>query len=352
MGVGRHQGLYGRFGRLAAAGAALAVGAGLAAPAEAKSAPVRVGPIAAIVAADYADNNAANATLSYAKQADHEEGTALALDDASFRADKLAGYATADGARYYPFTGRAVATSVPAQSAYPVRFAAYLAQSSPPGTPGADAVCAGSGDAAVFQKDGPSSPWRITFEPYAPRIAALPALAQSHGHGLFATGGHLATPLADLAAQAVAALAHRSATGGGDALAPASLFTSGACGHLDLWDPHQFAGVRNGLTFTSHTSAVSPSDLVAFATADGGALAFVTLREQYTERPQAAGDYVQWSHGSYVGWDLLAAGRYSEVTFVVDQQLAIYDPPASSGQAAHVVAGYNGVVSVTAARAA
>ena len=134
-------------------------------------------------------------------------------------------------------------------------------------------------------------------------------------------------------------------------MVPGGDFVTNACGHFALWDPRPWSGSRNGLTFTPQLSVASPADLVAFATAGGGALAALTIREHYTERPSVAGDYVIWSHGTYTPWDLLPVGHYASVSVVVDQEVAVYDPPAGSGPA-HVVGAYQGVVSVTGTPAA
>lgn len=315
-------------------------------PAVAKSPSLHVGSVTSIVTHDYALNNEANATLSYALQARHEGGSALAIDDADFRIAKIVGDRTLDGAHYYPFFGRVASNSVPRQGAYPLHFAAEVVQSSAPGIPKADALCAGSGDLIVETKDAAASPWRVTLEPYVPSIAALPRFSSEHGHGRFGASKGLATPLGSLATAVVASLAHRAATGAGDAMVPGGDFVTSACGHLLLWDPRPWAGSRNGLTLSPQLSVASPADLVAFATAGGGALAALTIRERYTERPSVAGDYVIWSHGTYTPWDLLPVGHYASVSVVVDQEVAVYDPPAGSGPA-HVVGAYQGVVSVT-----
>ncbi len=316
-------------------------------PAVAKSPALHVGSVSAIVTHDFALNNEANATLSYVVQGRDEGGSALAIDDSVFRFHKIAGDRTLEGARYYPFFGRVVSSSVPAQSSYPVRFAAEVVESSAPGTPRADVGCAGSGVLDVVTKVAASGPWRVTLEPYVPSIAALPRFTSAHGHGRFATSQRLAMPLASLASAVVASLEHRAATGAGTTLVPGGDFVTNACGHFEMWDPHLWSGSHSGLTSTSQLSAATPADEVAFATVGGGALAAFTVTERYTERPAVAGDYVIWSHGTYTAWDLLPVGHYASVTVVVDQEVAVLDPAVRSGQAAHVVGAYGGVVSVT-----
>ncbi len=340
----------GRFARFAVIAAALALAGGVlvaGSPAEAKLAPIHVGSVSTIVARADALNNEANATLNYAEQAAHEAGTALVIDDAAFRVAKLAGERTLEGAHYVPFKDRLVSSSVPAQYAYPVRIAAYGVETLASGAPDPQKGCAGSGDYYVFSRASAASPWRATLEPFVARISALPAFASHHGHGDFAGSSGLSIPVSAMGSALVRALEGRAATGAGNALVPAIDYAnSNSCAHPVFWDPRLFTGARNGLAFTSRIGAVTPSDAVGFATVGGGALVALTIREQYTERPQVSGDYVQWNHGSFTPWDLLAVGHYSSVTVVVDQQVLVLDPPAAGGPA-HVVGAYDGVVSVT-----
>ncbi len=341
----------GRLSRIGAVAAALALAGGVLVagpPAEAKLAPKHVGSVAAILARNDALNNEANARLNYAEQAAHEAGTALVLDDAAFRVAKLAGDRTLDGAHYVPFSERLISAAVPAQSSYPVRIAAETSTVLSSGAPSQPKGCAQTGALDVLARDSATSPWRVTLEPYVPRLSVLPAFARHHDHGSFAPSHGLSMPAAAVGAAVASAFRGRAATGAGDTLVPALDYTNTrTCAHPVVWDPRPWTGTRNGLALSSRFGVVTPTDAVGFATVGGGALVALTIREQYSERPQVAGDYVQWGHGSFTPWDLLAVGHYATVTIVVDQQVLVLDPSAASGQPARLVGSYNGVVSVT-----
>lgn len=301
-----------------------------------------------IIAGDYAINNADNANLSYALQATHEEGSALVMDDAGFRAAKLSGYKTLEGPRYYPFYGTVTESSVPVQSAYPERFISVMKQSSPPGTPSADRVCPESGDILEMEKNSGSSPWRVSLEPYLARLSSVPTLlGSSSGEGKFASGHSYALNLSTLPHTMVIALNARASTGSGGYLLPASVFSYGHCGDLGLEDPHREVGIYHGLVQSFSASTITPSDVTAYATKDGGALAVFTVREQVSERPAIAGQYVIWSHGATSWWSLLPAGHYSTISWTIDQELAVYVPTTKSSAKARIVGGYNEVISVT-----
>lgn len=300
-----------------------------------------------IIAGDYVTNNADNANLSYAQQATHEEGSALAIDDATFRAVKLSGYKTLDGPRYFPFYGSVTESSAPAQTTYPERFIAIVKQWSPPGTPSAYRVCPGSGDILVEQKDSGSSPWRASLEPYIAKLSSAPTLlTTSSGNGSFAAGSYTLN-LSTLPHTVVVALNSRARTGNGGYLLPGSVFSYGHCGDLGMADPRREAGMYHGLVQSFSASTIAPSDLTAYQTTDGGALAVFTVRERVVERAAAAGEFVIWNHGSTAWWSLLPAGHYSRVSWTIDQELAVFVPSATSTARARIVGAYYGVTSVT-----
>ena len=304
--------------------------------------------VKSIIAHDYALNNASNTNLSYALQASHEAGSALVMDDATFRAAKLSGYKTLEGVRYYPFYGTVTASSVPAQTSYPATFVAIMKQKSAPGTPSAYRSCSEGGGILVEQKDSSSSPWRAILEPSVAQSSSIPAFSKSSsGHGLLASGGSYALKIASLPTTMVAALSARARTDAGGALLPASDFAYGHCGTLGLADPHRDVGVQRGLELSFRASTITPSDVTAYQTKGGGALAVFTLREEVSEKPVAANQYIIWGHGATPWWSLLPIGHYASVSWTTDQELAVYVPSATSTAKARVVGGYAEVVAVT-----
>lgn len=301
-----------------------------------------------IIADDYAVNNTDNTNLSYALQATHEEGSALVMDDAAFRALKRSGDKTLEGSRYYPFYGTVTESSVPAQTSYPKRFVAIMKQTSSPGTPSADRECPGGAGILVEEKNSSSSPWRVSLEPYAARLSSVPALlTSSSGHGHFASGGSYALKISTLPHTVVVALNARARTGDGGSLLPASVFAYGHCGTLGLEDPHREVGIYHGLALSFSASTITPSDVTAYQTKDGGALALFTVREEVSEKPAAANEYDIWSHGATSWWSLLPAGHYATVSWTMDQELAVYVPSATSSAKARIVGSNVGVVAVT-----
>jgi hypothetical protein len=304
--------------------------------------------VESIIAHDYALNNASNTNLSYALQATHEGGSALVMDDATFRAAKLSGYKTVEGARYYPFYGTVTASSVPAQTSYPATFVAIMKQKSAPGTPSAYRSCSEGGGILVEQKDSASSLWRAVLEPSVARLSSIPAFSKSSsGNGLFANGGSYALKISSLPTTMVAALSARARTDVGGALLPASDFAYGHCGTLGLADPHRDVGVQRGLELTFRASTIAPSDVTAYQTKGGGALALFTVSEEVSEKPAVASEYIIWSHGATPWWSLLPTGHYATVSWTTDQELAVYVPSATSTAKARVVGGYAVVVAVT-----
>jgi hypothetical protein len=308
---------------------------------------LRPGRVAGIVKHDFQVNNVDNANLSYALQTSHEQGSALAMDDAMFRADKLSGLATIDGPRYYPFFGTVISSAVPKQTSYPAQFAVVTSVHSSPGTPKANQICSGSGDALAFQRNSSSSPWRVSIEPYLPLLRDVPKFkTTSKGYVAPLASKALKTSVAGLPALYVDALNAQAPTGRAGPLLPAGDFAYGKCHDLGLIDPHQNSVIVRGLQFSFHASTLNPSDLIAFATRGGGALAMFTLQERISEAPTVANRYVIWSHGKTPWWSLLPAGDYSRVSWTVDQELAVAVPSKGSRVSPRVVGAYSEVLSV------
>ncbi|MGH3732157.1 MAG: hypothetical protein ACRDVC_02070 [Acidimicrobiales bacterium] len=331
----------------------LMLGAGLCAtailavagPVSARTKHLSIGSVSAIVSSDYRLNNAANADLSYAVQAEHEGGSALTMDDETFRAAKIAGDPTLDGATYSAFEGTVASSSAPPQSTYPLRFIALSPLTSPAGTPSADRVCAGSADVLEFQKDSSASTWKVTNEPSADEQASIPRFAKTaSGTGGFATGSGYVTPLNSVEVDYIAAMTAQARTGNGGALLPSKLFATGRC-VLELWNPRTDYGVHDGLNLSVSVKALSPRDFVAYQV-KGGALALFTLQGTIREAPQTSGEHINWSHGSTLWWDLLPAGEYSVVHWTVDQELAVFVPSTATGGTMRVLAGYSDIVNI------
>lgn len=299
--------------------------------------------VKSIIAKDYSVNNADNATLNYALQASHEQGTALVMDDAAFRAAKASGNKTLDGPRYYPFFGTVEESSVPSQSSYPKQFIAVVKQSSPAGTPSAFRSCPNSGSILVEQRDSPTSAWRLNLEPTSERLSSVPQLSPS---GSFAEGGSYALNVSTLPNTFVKDLGKRAGTGNGGTLLPASVFAHGHCGDLGLVDPHSLVGTVHGLVQSFSASTISPTDESAYKTKDGGALALFTVREKVSVKSPSAQGYVVWAHGATWWWSLLPVGHYATVSWTIDQQVAVYVPSATSSASARVVGAYSEVIAV------
>lgn len=309
---------------------------------------LRLRDVGLIVAHDYSINNRANASLSYALQATNEEGSALAMDNMAFRAARLSGYTTIEGSHYFPFYGRVISSAVPLQSSYPVNFAVLVAQSSSAGTPPADRVCPKSGAFLVLRKVSAMSTWRVAFEPAVARLAGINRFATTgSGYRVPVVPGSLTAPLDSLPQTFVTALNAEATSGAASTLLPTRVFSYGHCGDLGLENPRSDEGTVHGLSTSFRAFAPSPSDLVAFATNRGAALALFTIKERVTEVAASKSQFIIWSHGSTTWWSLLKAGNYTKVSWIIDQELAVVVPSAASGQAVRIVGADSGVIAVS-----
>jgi hypothetical protein len=300
-----------------------------AAAASTSGAALTPGGLAAIVKAYGRAMDQANRTLDVALQDEHETGTAAQIDDGTFASDTQQRFTTDDGTTYFTARNQLVREAIPAEAHETVALAVtrtvYAA-----GTPRVDA-CPDGGSLFVFKRSSRAG-WRVGLEPTV-ELRRVPELATSSGSGTLVTSGRglrtdpARVPAAfarQLSAELNAYAASRSVAG-----LPAYLFGTEDC--FGLFNPPNLV---EGFAFRFEVKAVSPSDLVAFRTAAGGALAVFSVE---TETLMATTTTTN-QPGQPVISEQVAGRGLIEVAVVV--------PPATSRRAKPytVIGGYSGDV--------
>ena len=216
----------------------------------------------------------ANQTLDVALQDRHETGTAARIDDGTFTTDSQERLTTDDGTTYFTASNQLVDAVVPTASPQRVALAVtrtvYAA-----GTPGVDA-CPGGGSLLVFERS--RAGWTVGLEPTV-QLRRVPALATASGNATLVTSGRAlrtdpakvpAAFAGQLAKELNAYAASRSSAG-----LPAYLFGTDDC--FGLFNPPNLV---EGFSYQFRVTPVSPSDLVAFRTARGGALVVFSVETE------------------------------------------------------------------------
>jgi hypothetical protein len=302
-----------------------------AASASAANAPLTPDRLTVIVKAYSRAMDQANRTLDVALQNEHETGTAARIDDNTFATDTQQRLTTDDGTTYFTARNELVREVIPAAAPQRVALAVtrtvYAAS-----TPGVDA-CRGGGSLLVFKRSSSRAPWKVGLGPSVELRRVPPLATTSGGYGSLVTSGRAlrTTPsrlpaafARQLSTELNAYAASRSVAG-----LPAYLFGTEDC--FGLFNPPNLV---EGFSYRFSVEPVSPSDLVAFRTANGGALVTFSVE---TETEMAVTTTTAANQPSQPATSEQVAGRgLIEVAAVV--------PPAGSRHAKPytVIGGYSG----------
>ena len=278
-------------------------------------------------------NNVNNETLSIPGQGQIETGTALALDDAFFRMQKLAGAKSVSGAKYIPFYYLLKGDSIPRTSHYPAHFLAVVSLTSPANSASPASACPNSDSATLFDfvKASSTGNWKVDLEPFI-NGATIPKFATVTG-GYSApaiSSAKLVLPLSQLPITMAQALQTYGTTGRITSGIAKSDFASTGCwsvfGFYQLYSSFKSGSVSPSLSITP----VSPSDAVSYPLASGAVLDLFSLKFVYSLRPATpTGSIVQQTQRGNPYSFSLPAGRYSSVTQPGICELAVVDPPNS-----------------------
>ncbi len=278
-------------------------------------------------------NNLNNQTLSIPGQGQIETGTALALDDAFFKMQKLAGSKSVTGANYIPFYYSLKGDSIPYSSHYPAHFLAMVSLTSPANSASPAAACPNSDSATLFEfvKSSPNSNWKVALEPFtngstSPKFATL-----KDGYSApLNPKTKLVLPLAQIPATFAQALQIYGTSGritGG--LAKSDFSTTGCWSVFDFHQGYTFYKSAS-IAPTLSIAPVTPSDVVTFPLTKGAVLELFSLRFVYNLRPATATGSInqQTQRGNPYSYTL-PAGQYSSVSQPGICELAVVDPPNS-----------------------
>jgi hypothetical protein len=291
------------------------------------------------IAATYSTaNNRSNAALSKVDQALDEQGSALAIDDAGFTLEARAGFKTADGAKYYPFSLVPVYVAVPRQVGYPARFVALLITRASAGTPSSYA-CAGGSQVDAFVKDSSSAPWRVALEPEV-TTNLVPKFASGSDGFAPAVGQAQEAQASRLPGNMVAALQTYARTGRlSDGITRSDFGTPSQCWNIDNLRADEAYEAHAHVIESISVSSYTPSDLsVVPLASEDGVLALFSVRIEKSYKPEGTGEAITWPHSSSNPFaDAVPAGYYSSVTVPEMCEIAEIDPPASAGSVPTVV---------------
>lgn len=305
-----------------------------------------VSPSAArkVIAPTMATNNKANAKLDSALLASFEGGSAFAIDDATYKADKAARFTPPAS----PFTLDLGELALTRQTTWPATFLAVGTQQPLQKSSSKAATC----DAMLdFQKTSASGKWRIVLEPTV-NAKGVPKLAKAKA-GYAPTVSPATEKLADaLPAKVTAALLAEETSG---KLGPFSKsdFT-GDCWELPNPRADLTEAAEAGYDQRDLFSPIDPPDTQSVALAGGSTLVMFTLRFE-DEMISSSDNPVSWGHPSLSknpeeAWTyFLASGSYSEVKESGELQVAVVLSPG--GKKWSVVGSYSGVTSVTGTKA-
>jgi hypothetical protein len=243
-------------------------------------------------------NNAANETLSIARQNNDEQGTAAAIDNADFRLSRDAGYQTAQGTSYKPFYEELDhAVTLKSAKGYPKLLVTVDAQYTTAPKAANRSACRFLG---VFAKDSPTAPWRVADEPTITKTL-LPEVKTINGYqGLIPTANAgLTIPLARLPKYYAIALTTYFQQGVlSRGLIQANFSTSAQCWSLPQLSKNPYlAASSSPQVATSATVTAHRPHMVALTTANGGALAIFTLRVDLISSSTAGAGFT-WRHSA------------------------------------------------------
>jgi hypothetical protein len=229
--------------------------------------------LAAIVKAYSRAMDRANQTLDVALQNEQETGTAARIDDGTFATDTQQRLTTDDGTTYFTARNQLVREAIPTAPRQRVALAVTHTVDAA-GTPRADA-CPGGGSLLVFQRSASRADWRVALEPSVelrrvPQLVTSATLVTS-GKGLRTDPASVPAAFArQLSTELNAYAATRSTAG-----LPAYLFGTENC--FGLFSPPNLV---EGFSYRFSVVPYTPSDLVAFRTANGGALVVFSVETE------------------------------------------------------------------------
>lgn len=267
-------------------------------------------------------NNQANQTLNTTLLNEFEMGSAAQVDDAGYLLDADAGYRTEEGATYKPFNVQLVDGAVPHQTSYPALAVAVVR--------GSPSKCSGSGFLDVFEKSSATASWKLDYEPLVD-AGSVPKLATTTGgYAVLATSGKgLRTDPASVPAAFESDLSSYVLSGSLGSLPKTVLGTKSQCWSLFTLRSVFEAIDAQGFEAT-YSGPVTPTDLVALRTANGGAVAMFTIGEALTDTA-SAGYYIPVTPtaGDPSSYIPVPAGNYSSITYSYLLEVAVEIPPAT-----------------------
>jgi hypothetical protein len=277
-------------------------------------------------------NNHANETLSIADQNRDEQGTAAAIDDTDFAISRDAGYQTAQGNSYKPFYEKLDSgVRLGSSKGYPKLLVTVDAQyTSDPRTANRSA-CRFLG---VFAKNSSSQPWRVVDEPTV-TSALLPKVKVTNGDaGIVPKAStELSVPLARLAKYYALALTTYYQQGVlSRGLKQADFATTAQCWSLPSLSTNPYVSTSSSKRLaTAATVTAGHPHMIAMTTANGGALAVLTLHVDLISS-SAQNAAFTWRHStsdpdSYL---LPAASGLHSIQIPLLFDLAVYDPPVAA----------------------
>ncbi len=282
-------------------------------------------------------NNKANASLSLTAQAKDESGSALYLDDFSFRYLRAFGYKNAGSS----FSLVATASSVPEQEHYPLEIATMdktVDAKSASKKQSGDTFC---NTVEVLKKTSSSSKWKVVEEPIT-NMKGFPRFRHgTNGYGVFAASKGLSVSLAKL--PGVVSNALESAFNQGSAvwshasfLIPSSCISAGVKYNTSLPASH--------ISQTLEVRYLPQYGEQAFAL-DHGALVFLTVQMLKVDKVITNGYYITFFNNFHDRAGLLAfyhipplSHGYSSTTDIVE--LAIWDKPVGSKAHFEIIGAY------------
>lgn len=294
-------------------------------------APADVG---AIVAADTAVNNRANASLSLTLQDSHETCLQGQMDDLLYKAQLTAG----DKSSSTAFDQVANRPMVTRQHGYPAAFSVVASD-----------VASGQPDTTAFLtyvRSSSSARWKLASSSFVlgPTAAgvAVPAVA-TDAQG-FATAVPASSGVAAGAASEVASAFTQEAKSGHLPAGVTAQFGPNA-GYREQNDPYQVAHFFSSVgtatvTYTTATPRIAAPTLAAagcagsfptYRLADGGFLAVFPIYQRLVLTVKGSGAFTQPGNLQGTPFSLLPGGSYSEVTSLqADVCVAVVPPPGSS----------------------
>ena len=292
-----------------------------------------------------ATNNTANAQLNGRLLATYESGSAFALDDATYRADRAAKFQPPNS----PFTVDLSGVAVDRAASWPARFLAVGTQRSllpkAPAGPSCDALL-------YFGRQSAKGRWQLYLEPTV-NASAAPRPATVAGGFAAPVSAAARSASKSLPEKLVKALYAEETSG---RLGPFSKsdFT-GSCWQLPNPRLDLIGAEASGFSQRDLFSVLRRPDTSAVALKGGSTLVTFTLRFEDQLIASSSSRPVPWTHASLkknpgAAWTyFLPAGTYSQVNESGELEVAVLlGPNAKSWQ---VIGAYTGVTSVRGKKA-